>query len=101
MVAILDFVCVEVLRPSQPSHLRYWNGTNLAILNLYVTPIPPTDVWAQSDLPLGSRRGLTIFKMATGYQNGKILATLNLYVAPMPPIKFQPYSTYGLGEDVV
>ena len=23
-------------------HLGYWNGTILAILNLHVTPIPPT-----------------------------------------------------------
>ena len=24
------------------SHLRYWNGTNLAVLNLHVAPMPPT-----------------------------------------------------------
>ena len=23
-------------------HLGYWNGTNLAILNRHVTPMPPT-----------------------------------------------------------
>ena len=26
-------------------HGRYWNGTNLAILNFHVTPIPPTKFW--------------------------------------------------------
>ena len=26
-------------------HLEYWNGTNLAILNLQVTPMPPTKFW--------------------------------------------------------
>ena len=80
------------------SHLRYWNGMNLAILNLHVTPMPPTKfglnstyhseadvVWIFSRWP---PRG--------GYQNGMILAILNLYVAPMPPIKFQLYATHNL-----
>ena len=90
-------------------HLANQNGMNLAVLNLHVSPMPPTrfqlnptyrsgadvvsrfsrwppwilernqlsnfkspclpnvshQVWAQSDLPFGSRCGLKIFKMAT------------------------------------
>ena len=55
----------------------------LAILNLYVAPMPPI-VLAQSDLRFGMKCPLENFKMATV----AILAILNLYVAPMPPIKF-------------
>ena len=95
------------------SHLECRNRTNLAVMNLHVSPIPLTkfqlnstyrlgadvmssfsscspwrsswilernefgnsksprlpnashQVWTQSDLPFGSRRGLKIFKMAT------------------------------------
>ena len=47
------------------SHLRYWNGTNLAILNLYVVQMPPTKFWLNPTNFFGSRRGLKIFKMAT------------------------------------
>ena len=46
-------------------HLGYWNGTNLAILNLYINQNASHQVWAQFDLPFGSRHGLKIFKMAT------------------------------------
>ena len=61
-------------------------------------------VLPQSDLPLGSRWGLKIFKMAT---LGTILdirtifALLNLYVTLMPPIKFGMNPHYSFGEDVV
>ena len=44
--------------------LGYWKG--FAILNLHVMyPNASHQVWPQSDLPFGSRRGLKIFKMAT------------------------------------
>ena len=36
-------------------HLGYQNGTILAILNLYVAPMPPHQVLAQSDLRFGRR----------------------------------------------
>ena len=35
-------------------HPGYWNGTNLAILNLQVTQMPRKKVWAQSNLRFGS-----------------------------------------------
>ena len=44
-------------------HLRYRNGTVIAILNLYVAPMPPI-VFAQSDLRFGRRCCLKNFKMA-------------------------------------
>ena len=34
-------------------HLGYWNGTNLALLNLHATPMPPM-VWAKSDIAFGA-----------------------------------------------
>ena len=72
-----------------------------------ISPCHPNasqQVWAQSDLPFGSRRCLKIFKMATvvaildhlGYWN-----YWNLFFALMPPIKFQLNLTYGMGGDVV
>ena len=62
-------------------------------------------VWAQSDLPFSSRRGLMIFKMATVAAILNIgkerLTILNLYIALMPHIKLQLNPTYGLGGDFV
>ena len=81
--------------------LRYRNRTILAILNLYVAPMPPLNlglvrisVWeAKSfeDFPDGH----------LGCRNGLSLAVLNLYVSPMPPIKFQFIPNYPSGADVV
>ena len=45
-------------------HLGYWNGTILAILNLYVTPMPPIKFWLNLTYGLGGGR-LKNFKMAT------------------------------------
>ena len=45
------------------SHLRYRNGTTLAILNLYVAQIPPIMFW-QSHLLFGRWCRLKYFKMA-------------------------------------
>ena len=86
-------------------HLGDWNGTNLAILNLHVTQMPPTkgrlnptyireQTWLE-DFQDGHHGG------HLGYQNGTILEILNLYVAPMPPIKLQLNPTYSLEGDVV
>ena len=81
-------------------HLEYWNRTILAILNLYVTVMPPIMFW------------LKVWEMSfdecqdglhdghLGYQKGTILAILNLHVATMPPTKFQLNPTYGSGGDV-
>ena len=87
------------------SNLGYWNGTNLAILNLHVTPMPPTKV---GSILLTVREQIWFEDFLDGhhgdhlvYQNGAVLAILNLYVAPMPPIKFQLNPTYSLGRDVV
>ena len=63
-------------------HLGNWNGTNLAILNLHVAPMPPTMFGLNPTYRFGSRGGLKISKMATGghlgYRNRRILAILNL-----------------------
>ena len=48
-------------------HCGYRNKMVLAILNLYVVPMPPTKFWLNLTypVPLGNRSGLKIFKMAT------------------------------------
>ena len=66
----------------QDGRLAYQNRTILAILNLYVAPMPPIKFWLNPSYSLGGDGG------HLGYQNRTILAILNLYVAPMPPIKF-------------
>ena len=78
-------------------HLAYRNGTNLAILNLCVTVMPPikfqlnrTRFWRRCRLK----------NIHLGYRNGTILAILNLHVATMPPTKFQLNPTYCSGGDV-
>ena len=79
-------------------HLKYQTRTILAILNLYVTPMPPIkfglnphygmggDVfWRNQDGPHGGHLGCLI---------GTNLAVLNLHVSLMPPTKFQLNPTY-------
>ena len=66
------------------SHLGHWNKMILAILNLYVAPMPPIKFKLNSTW--------------TAEQN--YLAILNLYVTSMPPIKFRLNPTYGLGDVV-
>ena len=73
-------------------HLGYGNRMILAILNLYVAPMPSIK------FPLNMTYGLG---GDVGYRNGTILAILNLCVTVMPPINFQLNPTYGLGGDVV
>ena len=71
--------------------LGYWKGMILAILNLYVAPMPPikfqlnpNTVWeiSSEDFQDG-RHGNHL-----GYWNGMTLTILNLHVAPMPSTKF-------------
>ena len=64
-------------------HFGYRNGTILAILNLYVAPMPPIKFWPNYGLG-GYVRGGHL-----GYRNGMILAILNLRVARRPPDMFQ------------
>ena len=85
-------------------NLLYWNRTVLAILNLYVVPMPPI-VSAQSDMVL-EETSLEEFHYGChgghlGYQNRTILAILNLYVTVMPPIKFRLNRTYTLEGDII
>ena len=66
-------------------HHGYWNGTNLAILNLHVIQMPPTkfgEMWFE-DFQDGHHGD------QPEYLNGMILAILNLHVAQMPPTKFR------------
>ena len=76
-------------------HIGYRNGTVLAILNLYVTLMPPIEFW------LNPTYGLVEMSFEEfqdgrhwncdghlGYRDGMVLAILNLYVASMPHIKF-------------
>ena len=75
----------------------------LAILILYVAPMPPIKFPLN---PIYSLGGDVVSRISRwppwrgdpGYQNGTILAILNLYVTLMPPITFQ---LNGLGGDVV
>ena len=82
-------------------HFGYRNRTILAILNFYVTPMPP--IKCQSDVGFGRICcSFEVFQAGhhgghLGYWNGKILAILNLLVTSMPPVKFRLNPTYSLG----
>ena len=66
------------------SHLRYWNGKNLPILNLHVTPMPPT----KFGLNLTYRSGADlVWRFQDGHHGGHL--------------GYHTYSTCGLGGDVV
>ena len=87
------------------SHLRYLNRTILAILNLYVAPMPPIKfgpirimVWEEMSFEK-FQDGLHGCHL--GYQNETNLAVLNLHVSPMPPTKFLVNPTYHSGADVI
>ena len=74
-------------------HLGYQYGPILAILNLYVAPMPPIKFWLNWTYCFG---GMSFEEFQDGrhgghlgYQNRTILAILNLYNAQMPPIKFR------------
>ena len=81
-------------------HLRYCNGTILAILNV--------SLWCFCSIHLTVWEEISFEEFQNGrhgrhlrYRNEMILAILNLVVDPMPPIKFRLNLTYGLGGDVV
>ena len=72
-------------------YLRYWTRTILAILNLYVDPMPPIKFQLNPHYCFG---GESFEDFQDGqhsghlrYWNGMILAILNLHVAQMPPSK--------------
>ena len=87
-------------------YLGYGNITILAILNMYVIPMPPIKfrlnqftVWEMSldEFQDGSRCS-HLWYIET---NGTISAILNLYAAQMPPIKFLLNPTYDVGGDEI
>ena len=84
-------------------HLGYRNGTILAILYFYISPMPP--IKFQLSLTYGLWGGhLKNFKMAAVaaiLDNGTISAILNICVTVMPPIRFWLNPTYSLLGDVV
>ena len=42
-ITVWEKMCLEEFRDGPPgSHFESWNGTNLAVLNLHVSPMPPT-----------------------------------------------------------
>ena len=88
-------------------HLRCWNGMNLVLLNLHVSPMPPSKF--QLNLTYRSRADI-ISRFSSwppwhgghlGYWNWTNLAILNLHVTPMLPTKVELNPTYHLGADMV
>ena len=71
-------------------HLGYWNGTILAILNLYVTVMPPIKFQLNPTYDLGGDVVCRISRWPpwppSWITQRNNLAILNLYVATMPPI---------------
>ena len=65
-----------------------------AILNLHVTPMPPTKFWL--NLPYHWEQ-MRFEDFHLRYRTRMILAILNLYVAPMPSIKsgLNPHYSFG------
>ena len=65
-------------------HLRYRNGTTLALLNLYVAPMPPIKFWLKT---VWEEMSFEVFQDGhLGYGNITILAILCFYNSPKPPI---------------
>ena len=84
-------------------HLGYRIRTILAILNLYVTVMPPTKFKLNQTYAVWEEMSFEEFQDGShlGYLNKMILAILILCVTVMPPTKFQLNWTYSLGGDVV
>ena len=84
-------------------HLGYRIRTILAILNLYVTVMPPTKFQLNQTYAVWEEMSFEEFQDGShlGYLNRMILAILNLCVTVMPPTKFQLNWTYSLRGDVV
>ena len=86
-------------------NLGYWNGTNVAILNLHVTPLLPTMVGLNPTYRSGAHMvwkfsrwppwGPSWISEQHDFSNSESLCS------SMPPIKFQLNPTYSLGGDVV
>ena len=86
-------------------HLGCQYGTNLAVLNLQISPMPPTKFQLNptylpeqisfQDFQAGHHGG------HLGYWNGTSLAILNLHVTPMPPTKVGLNPTYRSAADMV
>ena len=73
-------------------HLGYWNGKILAILNLYVTVMPPIKFRLNLTYGLGGDIIQRISRWPwrpSWISEQTILAILTLHVATMPPTKFQ------------
>ena len=62
---VWDKMSFEEFQDGRHGHLRYRNGTILAILNLYNTPMPPIKFWLNLTHGLGGGCCLKNFKMAS------------------------------------
>ena len=69
----------------QGSHLGYWNGMILAILNLYVPLMPHIKFWLNQTYSLW---GDVVILWHLGYRNRMNIAILNLHVSPVSPPSF-------------
>ena len=81
-------------------HLEYQNRMILAILNVYIAPMPAMKFLLIPTLGLGELQN-GHHGSHLGYWNGMILAILNLHVSSMPPIKFGLNPTYHSEADVI
>ena len=83
-------------------HLRCLNRMFLAILNLYVAPMPPIKFQLH---PTYGLEGYVIWRISNGhslgYLNGTILAILNFHVSTVPHKKFPLNLTYSSEADVI
>ena len=96
---------VEFQDGRRGGHLGYRNGTPLAILNLYVAPMPSIKFRRSIWLMVWEEMSFETFQDGchSGHlecRNRTILAILNLCVTVMPP-KFWLNPTCGLGGNVV
>ena len=90
----------------QDGHLWCGNRTNLAALNLHVSPMPPTKFQLIIQITLREQMSFQDFPAGHHgshfrYWNGMNLAILNLHVTPMPPTMFGLNPAYHSGVDVV
>ena len=98
---VLEEISFVEFQDGRGSHLWYWNGTILAILNLSVTVMFPLKFWLNPTYGLGGDVVLSISRWPPWISERNHLAILNLHVAPMAPIKFLLNLTYGFGGDIV
>ena len=86
------------------THFVCQNGTNLAVLNLHVSPLPPTKFQLN---PIYRSKADVVSRFSSWPQwrpsciLEQKLAILNLHVTPLPPTKFGLNSTYRSGAKVV